>query len=136
MDLYPRAKRHARGPRRAHPAVYAQVQWGAGLSGYDTIHFVVWAPAGTRTTLPFAGASAGEHLGGTQETRVLHDRRTETAPGHAVRETLVSTPHGFIQVTELPRDPAWFKWALPQVRRFWAERYVPAFLACEGHVVA
>ena len=134
VDLYPRSTMAHTGTLGDHavavpPYYYAQVQWGAGISGYDRIVFVVWAPAGVKQTLPFAGVAAGAVVDGTAgSTRVIHERRIETQGGHYVLEALVSTAQGLIQVTEMPRDDAWFTWALPRVRTFWEKRYVPAHL--------
>jgi hypothetical protein len=136
IDLYPRGvMSHA--PTLGGHAIpvpeyyYAQVQWGAGLSGYDRVLFVVWAPAGTVATLPFAGEASGAAVAGQGEsgTRVLHEKRVDTGNGNHVLESLVSTPKGLIQVTDFPRDDAWFDWALPRVRKFWEERYVPGVLS-------
>jgi hypothetical protein len=134
VDLYPRATVAHTGTLGDHaiavpPYYYAQVQWGAGISRYDRILFVVWAPAGMTQTLPFAGAAQGASVAGTAgPTRVIHERRIETQDGHYVLEALVSTSKGLIQVTEMPRDDAFFSWALPRVRAFWEKQYVPAYL--------
>ena len=75
---------------------YMSTQWGAALSGYDRCLFVVWAPAGKKTTLPFQGAASGVQLGGAQAPRVIHEKTVRTDGGHDIHEALVSTPHGLV----------------------------------------
>ena len=140
-DLYPR-ERQLHAPTLGDHAVpiprqyFCQIQWGANLNQHDRILFVVWAPAGAAdqcNTMPFSGAAAGAVVadpveGRTSTTRVLREERIDTGNGNYVIEAMVATPHGLIQTTDVPRDEAWMEYALPIVRKFWSERYVPSWL--------
>jgi hypothetical protein len=133
VDLYPRhiiANAPSLGGHAVAipPYYFAQVQWGAALSLHERILFVVWAPAGMGHELPFTGAASGIKIKGTCAATSIISQQTTQVPGGEVHEALVSTPSGLIQVTDIPRDDMWFKWAIPLVRDFWETRYVPRAL--------